>query len=176
MSEEIRFLLASYIGVSTSSILMNFHLANRWHRVAKENTKRNLKYKKNLSYEAKKELNSKRVLKLYDLLDSTRISLIPFLNFVYTIENIFCSEIFEEETTNLYNEIIDSTNNIEDVIRKTNVEFLKSIRDELDEIPVDIDDEELMISDKKLKEILSNNNLKYKKKILKYEKDDDIKY
>lgn len=169
-----------YLSSTIFSILCNVVLTQKNHIKAKLEAKRHLVYRKNLNYRTKMHLSLMDKECRLDQIDSFWRSLLPIENVLYTISSIADNEGSYEITKNLYCKIIRDANKIEDNVRKMNVDFLKSIKSELQNIPSiiedNLDNEDYRLSDKEVKKVLRINGLSYNYKMLEYEKENDIKY
>ena len=176
----MNLLFGAYLSSSVVSLCYNIYLTQRNHIKAKKNSKRKLKYRKDLNYRTKINLSCMNVENRYDLWDGIWHSFIPVGNVFYTYETIMFNEeeykIREEE----YDKIVEEANEVEDKVRKMNIDFLRSIRSSL--VNLSSEDEEMInsddsrISDKETKKILKLNGLNYDVEMLKYEKENDIQY
>lgn len=144
-------------GVSTLFNSLNYL---KIHVKAKTKSKRNLKYRKNLSPSTKESLRDITRDYIELLGDGIRSSFIPVYNLWYTVENIKTedelSQNFEEE----YNMLVDEANEREEIARVIYLNELRKYRDDL------------LYMDEEVKENLDDDNyrpsIKVFKKTLKY--------
>lgn len=151
-----------WIYLSTASISTIFNSLNyfRMHVKAKSKSKRNLKYKKDLSPASKASLRDIDRDYLALLFDGIKSSFIPVYNVWYTVENITSedelSETFEEE----YDLLVDEANEREEIARSIYLSELRKYKDNL------------LYIDKEVEEKLNDDNyrpsIKVFKKTLKY--------
>ena len=95
-------LLMIYGVTASSSLIYNTMFFYNMHRHAKNKTKRKFKYIKNLSFNAKKEMN---LIFLSVAFDGIVNSLIPVKNVFYTIENIEFQDELQESFTEEYDQV-----------------------------------------------------------------------
>ena len=171
MSQELSTLLGIYFSTSGASLIMNTYLYSKNHRKIKKESLRNLKYKDGLCFKAKRELKLIDFEYVYDFLDGLANSLIPVKNVFFTVENINFSKEFDDISKSVYDEIVDNANKMEDDYRKNHVDMLRSIRNELTNVPIDLDDQETRLTKKETIKILKLNNLNYSIEMLKFEQD-----
>lgn len=172
----MNIILALYMASIPSSLITNIYLNRKSFIKAKKEENRKIKYKKGLNYRTKDILSQIKKEELKDYKSLTISSLLPIYNIYYTIFNIVEFEDNLIINKELLNEIYTDANNMEDWVRKMNVNFLLSIKDKLNVIPENIDDEDYKISDSETKKILKLNKLNYEVEMLKYEKENNIKY
>ncbi|MBO6195431.1 MAG: hypothetical protein J6O56_03690 [Bacilli bacterium] len=176
MNSDFNILLGLYLSTSGASLLMNAYINSKKHIEIKKDCLRELKYKKGLHFETKRQLREMNYEYIFDSIDGIINSAISFKNVLFTCENILFSEEFDKLIKSVYSEIVERANQIEDEHRKTNVDMLRSIRNSLSTIPkeIDLDDENERLSIKKTKKILKLNHLNYDVEMLKYEENNDM--
>lgn len=174
MNEDLRIMIGLYLSTSLSSLIINTYMMKRVHDVAKKDSMRNLVYKKGLSSEAKEELSMMNSEFRREIFGAIFRSMVPVLNVPNTFSDIESISDFEEATCFIYNDIVRTTNDIEDEVRKTNVDLLKSLRDRITiSSDIDLDDEETRLTVKETSKILKKNKLKYSLELKKYRKECD---
>ena len=173
-------LIGVYLSTASISLIYNIYAVQKNHIIAKRNSKRNLKYRKDLNYRTKRKLSIINYENFLDLKEAFFHSFIPIENLLYTIEGTCFDNLSLEITENYYNKLVLEANKQEDEVRKMNVDFLKSIKNKLENLPEEVSDQllddEYRLSDKEVKKILKLNKLSYSVEMLKYEKDNNIKY
>ena len=174
----MNILYAIYMASIPSSLITNIYLTKKSFNKANKEGKRKLKYKKGLNYRTKDKLSQIKKEEFKELRSLIVRSLIPIYNIYYTISSIEHDEELSLIDTEFVNEIYDEANEQEDLVRKMNLDFLRSIKDKLITVPEDIqfDDEYYRPSDNEVKKVLKSNKLNYDVEMLKYEKENNIKY
>ena len=177
MNSDLCMLLSFYFSSVISSSVFNTYMASKNHISSKKKAMRKLKFKDGLNYRTKRELNVIKRENGWYLLSNIGHSLIPLNNIFFTCENILLDDVMKDYVLDLYSQIVNDANKQEEQVRKMNLDFLKSIREKIDKVPEDISlDSENLVSDLEVKKILKLNKLNYDIEMLKYEKENDIKY
>lgn len=173
-------LIGVYLSTASISLIYNIYAVQKNHIIAKRNSKRNLKYRKDLNYRTKRKLRIINHENFLDLKEAFFHSFIPIENLLYTIDGVCFNNLSLVITENYYNKQVLEANKQEDEVRKMNVDFLKSIKNKLENLPEEVSDQllddEYRLSDKEVKKILKLNKLSYSVEMLKYEKDNNIEY
>ena len=176
MVSDFSTLLGIYLSTDVASIIMNTYLCQKTHIKVKKESYRKLKYKDNLSYQTKKHLRLITAEHFFDMMDELYNSFIPVKNVMYTYENLTYENDFYDITKEVYDGIIEESNEIEDGIRKSNADMLRSIKERLLVIPSDInlDSDDIRIDKRQTKKLLKINHLNYNREMSKYESEKNI--
>ena len=124
-------LISLYIASLPASIISNLYQVNKCYHTVKKESYRNLKYRKNLSANAKGHLKDIKADWLYDIGYSFVHSIIPLENFLFSVETIVGYDELYELAKKDIDDYVENANKEEDMIRTKNVAMLKSIREKL---------------------------------------------
>ena len=176
MNSDLNFFIGLYLSSAGSSVIMNVYIYSKNHKTAKKEALKKLKYKKGLSFKTKLHLSMITHEHLYDMIDGILYSILPVGNVVFTLNNIAFIKEFDDISKEVYEEIVEESNQIEDNCRKKNVELLRNIRDSLSIIPEDVNlnNKYTRLTKRETKKILKLNHLNYKSEMLKFEKKEDL--
>ena len=176
MGSDFSTLLGIYLSTDVASVIMNAYLCQKTHMKVKKESYRKLVYKDNLSFETKKHLRQINVEHFFDMMEELYNSLIPVKNVMYTYENLAYENDFYDITKEVYDEIVEESNEIEDDVRKNNADMLRSIRERLLVIPsdVDLDSDEARFNGKQTKRLLKINHLNFNTEMSKYKSEKNI--